>query len=244
LAKLHRPGRPEDLPDARLLWARWAAVAVATYDRDEEREPQQHRSGYWIDDDGLHWDDCGCTWWVLKWFGDGRAVLVGEDESSRVKWYEPAIDLLAGAPEWLPRRYLQDLIDDYMVGCIYWFDEGAWHRAHYPDDLADDGLDCGISALTTRAGAVGEIAERLEFDNTDTGMPELCDQLLDDAERGAVTETVLRSFAETMVRLKAQHYPEDDPRPRTDNDLTAMFALAARAGLDTATWTGTLGTRR
>ncbi|MFI6367589.1 hypothetical protein ACIBG0_33125 [Nocardia sp. NPDC050630] len=241
MAKLHRPGHPDDLPDARVLWARWAAVAIATYDRDEERELPQHRSGYWIDDDGLHWDDCGCTWWVLKWFGDGRAVLVGEDESSEVKRYEPAIDLLAGAPEWVPRHYLQGLIDDYMVGCIYWFDEGAWHRVPYPDDLADDGLDCGISALTTRAGAVGEIAERLEFYATDAGMRELCDQLLDDAERGVLTDNGLRSFAEAMVRLQAQQYPETDPEPRTDNDLAAMFALARRAGIDTASWTGALG---
>lgn len=243
MGKLHRPGRPEDLPDARVLWARWAAVAIATFDRDEELEPQQHRSGYWIDDDGLHWDDCGCTWWVLKWFGDGRAVLVGEDESSKVKSYEPAIDLLAGAPEWVPRQYLQGLIDDYMVGCIYWFDEGAWHRASYPDDLADDGLDYGISSLTTRAGAVGEIAERLEFDGSDDGLPELCAQFIDDAEGGVVTENGLRSFAEAMVRLLVRHYPEDDHEPRTDDDLAAMFALAQRAGIDTATWTGTLGIR-
>ncbi|MFE9579603.1 hypothetical protein ACFYO1_24670 [Nocardia sp. NPDC006044] len=243
MGKLHRPGRPADLPDARVLWARWAAVALATFDRDEELEPAQHRSGYWIDDDGLHWDDCGCTWWVLKWFGDGRAVLVGEDESSRVKGYEPAIDLLAGAPEWVPRDYLRGLIDDYMVGCVYWFDDGAWHRAPYPDDLADDGLDCGISALTTPADAVGEIAERLEFDNGDTGLPELCAQLIDDAERGAITENGLRSFAEEMLRLQTQHYPEDDHEPRTDDDLAAMFALARRAGIDTATWNGTLGVR-
>ncbi|MFF3228579.1 hypothetical protein ACFYV7_37690 [Nocardia suismassiliense] len=243
MAKLHRPGRPDDLPDARLLWTRWAAVAVATYDRDQEREPAQHRYGYWIDDDGLHWDDCGCTWWVFQWYGDGRAVLVGEDESSKVKTHEPAIDLLAGSPEWLPRQYLQGLIDDYMVGCVYWFDDGAWHRAPYPDDLADDGLDCGISSLTTREGAVGEIAERLEFDATDAGMPELCDQLLDAAERGTVTENVLRSFADSMTRLTEQHYPGDDSRPRTDDDIAAMFALARRAGLDTAAWTGTLGVR-
>jgi hypothetical protein len=218
-------------------------VAVATYDRDGELEPSHHRSGYWIDDDGLHWDDCGCTWWVLKWFGDGRAVLVGEDESSKVKGYEPAIDLLAGAPEWVPRHYLRGLIDAYMVGCVYWFDEGAWHRAPYPDDLADDGLDCGMSALTTRAGAVGEIGQWLEFDATDAGMPELCAQLLDDAERGTVTENVLRSFAETMVRLAAQHYPENDPEPRTGDDVAAMFALSRRTGLDTNTWTGALGAR-
>lgn len=97
--------------------------------------------------------------------------------------------------------------------------------------------------MTTRTDAVGEIAERLEFDATDAGMPELCDQLLDDAERGALTENMLRSFAAAMVRLQAQHYPENDPQPRTDNDLAAMFALARRASLDTAAWTGTLGVR-
>ncbi|MFC9440535.1 hypothetical protein [Nocardia sp. NPDC057030] len=243
MGKLHRPGRPEDLPDARVLSARWAAVALATFDRDEELEPVQHRSGYWIDADGLHWDDCGCTWWVLKWLGDGRAVLVGEDESSEVKGYEPAIDLLAGAPEWVPRHYLRGLIDDYMVGCVYWFDEGAWHRASYPDDLADDGLDCGISTLTTRADAVDQIADRLEFDDGDAGLPELCAQLIDDAERGAITEHGLRSFAEEMTRLLNQHYPEDHHEPRTDADLAAMFALARRAGIDTGAWSGTLGVR-
>lgn len=243
MAELHRPGRPEDLPDARLLWAWWAAVVIATYDRDQERKPQQHRVGYWIDDDGLHWDDCGCTWWELTWFGDGRAVLVGEDESSGVKWHRPAIDLLAGAPDWLPRDYLRGLIEDYMVGCLYWFDGGAWHRAPYPDDLADDGLDCGISALTTRAGALGEIADRMEFGSADTGMRELCEQFLADAERGALTESALRSFNETMARLQVKHDPEKGSGARTDDDLAAMVALTARAGLDTPTWTGTLGVR-
>ncbi|MFG2973291.1 hypothetical protein ACGFYY_09820 [Streptomyces sp. NPDC048331] len=31
--RTHRPGRPEDLPDAGVLWARWAALAVATWFR-------------------------------------------------------------------------------------------------------------------------------------------------------------------------------------------------------------------
>ncbi|CAM4528923.1 hypothetical protein NONI108955_44835 [Nocardia ninae] len=248
MGKLNRPGHPDDLPDAHLLWKRWAGVAVATYNRERESEPAHHRSGYWIDDGGLHWDDSGCTWWVLKWFGAGRAVLVGEDESSKVKWYEPAIDLLAGAPEWLPRRYLQGLIDDHMVGCVYWFENGAWHRAPYPDDLADDGLDCGVSAFTTREGALDKISGWLEFSDADAGMPELCAELLDAAERGAITERLVRSYAEGMTRLEELYYPEeeyprDDCPPRNDDDIAAMFALARRAGLDTATWTGTLGVR-
>ncbi|WP_051187879.1 hypothetical protein [Nocardia tenerifensis] len=246
MGNLHEPGRPDDLPDAELLWKRWAGVAIATFDRDKEVEPFQHRSGHWIDDGGLHWDDSGCTWWVMKWFGAGRALLVGEDESSEVKWHEPSIDVLAGAPDWLPRNYLRELIHANMVGCVYWFEKGAWHRAPYPDDLADDGLDAGISALTTRADAVEKITDQLMFGAQDAGVSELCGQLVDAAERGTVTENVLRSFAAEMARLQQEYYPEDDDEdegfpPKTDEDIAAMFELARRAGLDTPSWTGTLG---
>ncbi|MFI6215944.1 hypothetical protein ACIBCD_28465 [Nocardia brasiliensis] len=247
MGHLHEPGRPEDLPDPQLLWRRWAGVAVATYSRAREEESPVHRSGYWIDDGGLHWDDCGCTWWELKWYGDGRAVLVGEDESSKVKWHEPAIDVLAGAPEWLPRQYLRGLIDAYMVGCVYWCDEGVWHRAPYPEDLSDDGLDAGLSALTNSADALEKIADWLLFE-PDSEMPQLCAELLDAAERGAVTERLVRHYAEEMTRLEDEHFPEDEYDrdefpPRTAADIAAMFALAQRTGLDTPTWTGTLGIR-
>ncbi|AFU00476.1 hypothetical protein [Nocardia brasiliensis] len=247
MGNLHEPGRPEDLPDAELLWKRWAGVAIATFDQGKQDGPFQRFAGHWIDDKGVHWDDSGCTWWVMKWFGDGRALLVGEDESSKVKFHETPIDVLAGAPDWVPRNYLLDLIDSAMVGCVYWFDEGAWHRAPYPNDLSDDGLDSGISTLTTRADAVEKITDRLMFSAEDTGIVDLCDQLVDAAERGAVTENALRTFATEMARLQEEYYPEDDYdsdegfQPKTDADIAAMFALARRAGLDTPSWTGALG---
>lgn len=247
MGNLHKPGRPEDLPDAELLWKRWAGVAIATFDRDEQDESSQHRAGHWIDEEGLHWDDRGSTWWVMKCFGDCRAILLGEDESSKVKFHEIPIDLLAGAPDWVPRNYVRDLIDSAMVGCVYWFDEGAWHRAPYPDDLADDGLDSGISALTTRADAVEKITDWLMFGAHDVGITDLCDQLVDASERGAVTQNALRTFAAEMTRLQEEYYPEEEYeadegfQPKTDADIAAMFALARRAGLDTPSWTGTLG---
>ncbi|MFE7719142.1 hypothetical protein ACFU44_08860 [Nocardia rhizosphaerihabitans] len=58
-------------------------------------------SGRWIDADGLHWDDSGCTWWTLPQMGAGRFAPYGEDESSEAKWHQPPIDMLAGAPDWL-----------------------------------------------------------------------------------------------------------------------------------------------
>ncbi|MCW8382528.1 hypothetical protein [Streptomyces justiciae] len=55
------PGLPGDLPDLEVLGARWALVAVVTATTEAE-ESAGYRTGTWIDDEGLHLDDCGCTW--------------------------------------------------------------------------------------------------------------------------------------------------------------------------------------
>jgi hypothetical protein len=78
---INRPGLPGDLPSAEVLWARWALIAVleATTEREQEGH---HRTGTWVDGEGLHLDDAGCTWWGFAPRGEGRYVLFGEDESS------------------------------------------------------------------------------------------------------------------------------------------------------------------
>ncbi|MGW4125001.1 hypothetical protein [Nocardia sp. NPDC004711] len=234
MGDLHRPGRPADLPDAWTLWARWAALAVAGYDRETER--QSDRTGIWLNDTGLHWDDCGCTWWTLAWLGEGRAVLFGEDESSDIRSYNyksehPAIDMLAGAPDWLPRADLEE-IDD-MLGCVYWWDNAAWHRAPYPDDLTDDGLDCGVSRFVTRTDLVHDMAADLEV-RTES-FPEalaLCDRFVHHAEHGTLSMTALTEFVTATARLGSTLTLE--------SDLPGMLVLAHRAGLDTPPWSPTL----
>ncbi|MFG2617162.1 hypothetical protein ACGFXC_06025 [Streptomyces sp. NPDC048507] len=146
---IHRPGLPGDLPPAELLWARWALVAVLEADTAAEGRGV-HRTGHWITPDALHLDDGGCTWWTLARRGEGRYVLYGEDESSGVKWHEPRIDMLAGGPDWLPYETLRGLLEGWELGCVYWYENGAWARAPYPQTLADDGLDCGLSRFTER----------------------------------------------------------------------------------------------
>ncbi|MGW1521133.1 hypothetical protein [Streptomyces sp. NPDC002287] len=166
---IERPGRPEDLPAAELLWARWALAAVLEATAEAETDGI-HRTGIWIGDRGLHLDDCGCTWWTLAPMGPGRYVLYGEDESSDVKWHDPGIDMLAGAPEWLPFERLRRLLEGKELGCVYWYENGAWARAPYPDGLGDDGLDCGMSRFVVRekflalvaAGERGPSRERAE----------------------------------------------------------------------------------
>lgn len=141
---IHRPGLPGDLPPAELLWARWALVAVLEATTEAEGLGI-HRTGHWTTPDALHLDDCGCTCWTLARRGEGRYVLYGEDKSSGVKWHEPRIDMLAGGPDWLPYETLRDLLQGWELGCVYWYENGAWARAPYPDTLDDDGLDCGMS---------------------------------------------------------------------------------------------------
>ncbi|WP_329286703.1 hypothetical protein [Streptomyces sp. NBC_00691] len=146
---IDRPGRPENLPAAEVLWARWALVAVLEATAKSETRGDR-RVGTWIDRQGLHLDDRGCTWWTFQQLGDGRYLLYGEDESSAVKWHEPAIDMLAQAPDWLPYEHLRELLEGWELGCVYWYENGAWARAPYPDELDDDGLDCGMSRFAVR----------------------------------------------------------------------------------------------
>ncbi|MFF4445391.1 hypothetical protein [Streptomyces sp. NPDC001502] len=236
--KIHRPGRPEDLPEASVLWARWAALAAATWNAEEEKE--RFRYGYWLggddgdgDGDGdnvLRYDDGACSRWVLTRADGGRAVLFGQDDSGKVGQYRPPIDLLAGAPGWVRDDRLHDLLEQGRVECVYWFEDGSWHRAPYPDDLHDDGLDCGIGHLTSRDLAVDAICAQFEFDDDCEGAAEACERFLDHAERGTVTGAVVRSFADEVFRIQTEYellWPKV-PVARSEADLAAMTALVRR----------------
>jgi hypothetical protein len=155
---INRPGLPGDLPPAEVLWARWSLVAVLEATTADEGEGH-HRTGTWVDDEGLHLDDAGCTWWTFEQLGEGRYVLYGEDESSGIKWHEPPVDMLVGAPDWLPHESLQDLLKGWQLGCVYWYENGAWARAPYPATLHDDGLDCGMSRFVDRKDVLRTIAD-------------------------------------------------------------------------------------
>ncbi|MFG3039280.1 hypothetical protein ACGFYZ_20525 [Streptomyces sp. NPDC048330] len=211
---INRPGQPEDLPPAEVLWARWALVAALGATTAAESRPSAHRTGRWIDDEGLHWDDAGCTWWVMSAMGEGRYVLYGEDESSDAKWHEPPVDMLAGGPAWLPWEELRDRLSGNELGCVYWYEDGAWARAPYPEDLRDDGLDCGMGELADRAQALGLLAEHLAPVD---GGPD-ADTLLAEAEAGR-----LGDVDALLARLRDPDGDEPDP--------SAVARALARSGL-------------
>ncbi|MER8188278.1 hypothetical protein [Kitasatospora sp. NPDC094015] len=211
---VHRPGQPQDLPPAEELWARWALLAALEATTAYEEHPPRFRTGRWLDDEGLHWDDSGCTWWVLSREGEGRFVLYGEDEASEVKWFEPAIDVLAGGPDWLPYETLRDRIEGREVGCVYWYEQGAWARAPYPDGLADDGLDCGMSYFIDRGEVLAELRN-----HQDTPDGPGAESLLADAEAYRLEP---RRLLEGLGRTNRYDDPLDRP---------ALVRVLARAGL-------------
>ncbi|WP_298562103.1 hypothetical protein [Streptomyces luteogriseus] len=210
---INRPGLPGDLPSAEVLWARWALIAVLEATREGERE-RHHRTGTWVDGEGLHLDDSGCTWWGFAPRGEGRYVLFGEDESSGVKWHEPPVDMLAGAPGWLPHEQLKDLSSGYELGCVYWYEDGAWARASYPGTLDDDGLDCGMGRFTDRADVLRTIADE---DHAATS-PQNAQALLAHAENHRLTPELLMSLTA-------------DPG-RRQRDRPAMTRALEHAGLN------------
>ncbi|MDX3852250.1 hypothetical protein [Streptomyces sp. AK02-01A] len=209
---MHHPGLPQDLPSPELLWARWAAIAVVT--ANEERESDRDPTGYWLDDEGLHFNDAGASWWTLIRTEDGRALLFGEDESGGVKWHEPPVDLFEGAPEWLPHDRLQYLLEGYELGCVYWYEDGAWARAPYPDGLRDDGLDGGMGRFGSRERAADELDACLD---SEIDFERVMD-LITHAEQGTLTGGLL----ETLVA-------ESD---WADSDPHAMAEALRRSRLD------------
>ncbi|MGA5895387.1 hypothetical protein [Streptomyces venetus] len=210
---INRPGLPGDLPSAQTLWARWALIAVLEATAEDE-EAGHHRTGTWVDDRGLHLDDSGCTWWGFARRGEGRYVLFGEDESSDGTWHEPPVDMLAGAPAWLPHKKLQDLLNGGELGCVYWFEDGTWARAPYPGTLDDDGLDCGMSRFADRDEVLRTVADA---DHAATSAHD-AEALLTHAENHRLTPELLLSLT-----------TDPDGRKR---DQAAMTRALERAGLN------------
>lgn len=149
--------------------------------------------------------------------GGSRFVLYGEDEASEVKWHRPPIDMLAGAPDWLPYDELHERIEGNEVGSVYWYEDGIWARAPYPDDLRDDGLECGMSNLADR----DEVIETLVPHLTEPVDGPSIDCLLADAESYRLDLQLL------LDRLRPET-PLDPPQ-----DRAAAGATLAAAGIIT-----------
>ncbi|MFB6437231.1 hypothetical protein ACFCVY_10675 [Streptomyces sp. NPDC056411] len=153
---MHRPSVPGDLDHPERVWARAATLAVVAAAMDDWDEFSWGEQGLEC------WNGGGSYWWRLKLFDGGRALLCGQDsDGSYTHDGGRQIDFLAGGPEWLPWQRLRHDADGNLFGFLYWWQDGAWARAPYPEKLPDDGLEMAMSWAAPGDGAVGRLVEDL-----------------------------------------------------------------------------------
>ncbi|MEV6399954.1 hypothetical protein AB0M39_35070 [Streptomyces sp. NPDC051907] len=130
---------PEQLGRPEQMWRRAAALALMEASAASGYE-------YCLGDSEVSCSHSNGTW-TLALITDGRALFYGQDVDCSDTSYrgDKPVDLLVNAPDWVPMAELRELNDGYELGYLYWWDEGAWARAPYPDFVADDGLEasCG-----------------------------------------------------------------------------------------------------
>ncbi|MFI6638546.1 hypothetical protein [Streptomyces sp. NPDC050504] len=154
---MRRPGVPEDLADAGELWDRAVTLALATTAvGDGDEYTFKGRTS-------VHcWNSGGAYWWRLERFDGDRALLTGQDsDGSHTHLGRTPVDLLDGGPPWLPWERLRADAADRLLGYAYWWQDGAWARAAYPDGLSDDGLGMSVPWAAPGGAGVRKTIERL-----------------------------------------------------------------------------------
>jgi hypothetical protein len=187
-----------EIPGPADLWQRWAALATAL-------TAVGFDDVWMVGERGARHDDHGGNWATLALIDGGRAVLYGYDhEYSATVDAEPPVDVLAGAPDWIPWDELTPFAADDQLGYVYWHDGTAWGCAPYDEE---DGLAQTAGAVLERAATLTELydfvvqwGEREPVSDTDAGrIRAACEALLDAAERQAVDDGVLRAYPGDLV---------------------------------------------
>jgi hypothetical protein len=211
-----------DLPAPGLLWTRWATLAAALTGIG-------HADVWHVDDRGAHHDDHGGSWARLALLDGARAVLFGyAREHSATVTADPPVDLLTGAPSWLPWDDLTELAEADGLGFLVWHADGRWSRARYPAHVSD-GLAQTVGAVLSTDNTVRELGEIVrEWGRYELGAPDERDdvheagaELLAAAVRGQVTAV---GFERLLGRLT-------DPAL----DLRAALSSAGRGGITAGT---------
>ncbi|GIE27040.1 hypothetical protein Ait01nite_000850 [Actinoplanes italicus] len=130
-----------DLPAPGLLWTRWAALS-ATY-------AAIGRTGWSIDERGASRERPDRSWARFALLDGRRAVLYGHHrERSATTQTDPPLDLLTGAPDWLPWDALSPLAEQDRLGFAIWHENGRWSRVRYRDGIGDGMTDLAGRLLT------------------------------------------------------------------------------------------------
>jgi hypothetical protein len=211
-----------DLPAPGLLWTRWATLAATL-------SGIGFADVWFVDDRGAHRDDHGGSWARFALLDGARAVLYGYDrDHSATAAADPPLDLLTGAPDWLPWDDLTAPAEDDRLGFVVWHDQGRWSRARYRDGLAD-GLVPTVGPVLSNENTLRELAEIIEEWGRHTlrtpaerdDVREAAERLLSAAVRGEVTGG---AFERLLGRLSAPPL-----------DLRAALFAAGRGGITAGT---------
>lgn len=195
---MHRPSLPGDLLPPDRLWAR--AVLLHLCGRGVRLDGNE----VWCPDGGG-----GSWWWTLGRLPGGRAYFWGQDsDGSHGHLRDDPVDFLAGGPEWLPWEELRHEAAGMTIGYLYWWQDGAWARAPYPDDLQDDGL--AMSARWAGGDPEGVLDEIPAFGAPADALAAFLARL----DAGTVDEAAVRALAAAL-------------RDAEEVDLDADRALAA-----------------
>ncbi|MET0419185.1 MAG: hypothetical protein ABW022_24490 [Actinoplanes sp.] len=211
-----------DLPAPGLLWTRWATLAASLTGIG-------YPDVWFVDDRGAHHDDHGGSWARLALVDGARSVLFGCDrDHSATMSADPPIDLLTGAPGWLPWADLTALAEADELGFVVWHEQGRWSRARYRDAVTD-GLVQTVGAVLSTENTLAELQGII----TEWGQHELSTPAARDEVRGASEQLVAAAVrgqvdAPAFERLLGRL---TDPAL----DPAAALAVAARGGITAGT---------
>jgi hypothetical protein len=211
-----------DLPAPGLLWTRWATLAASLTGIG-------YADVWFVDERGAHHDDHGGSWARLALLDGARAVLFGYDrDHSGTVAADPPIDLLTGAPGWLPWDDLAPLAETDELGFVVWHEHGRWSRSRYREGVTD-GLVQTAGAVLSNENTLTELADIVsEWGQYELRTPAERDEvrtaselLLATAVRGQVTGD---DFSRLLGRLTGPAL-----------DLPAALSAAARGGITAGT---------
>ncbi|MEU4428804.1 hypothetical protein AB0F81_50040, partial [Actinoplanes sp. NPDC024001] len=207
-----------DLPAPGLLWTRWATLSATLTGIGH--------AGLWsIDDHGAHHADPDGNWARFALLDGRRAVLYGHHgEHSATAQADPPLDLLTGAPDWLPWDDLGPLAEAGRLGFVIWHESGRWSRVRYQGAL-DDGmapmLDPLLSAENTLAALTAVVTGPGRYELTSPAQREQVRAASERLLHAAVRADVGAGHLEDLLgRLTGPVL-----------DTGAALAVAARAGI-------------
>ncbi|MFD0267818.1 hypothetical protein ACFVGY_14690 [Streptomyces sp. NPDC127106] len=216
---VHKPSRPEDLEHPDRIWAR--ALTFFLLDASCGGETSGFSEKWMEFSTGAGW------WWVERFDGDRAMFAGGASRGNNTPADGRQIDLISGGPDWLPKELLREEAGRDGIGFLYWWEDDAWHRVPYPEELREDHLDVAAPWLNSEEEFHGQAEDLLQYEYMTVAQVEVleaeCTRFRELAERRAVDEAA-------VTGLLAAAWPEGTEGMDPEH-LPACLDLAARAGV-------------